>query len=136
MPELLSARRLSACGRLMSIVPLAALLQAPLVCILHVDRRLDTAAVARLVNVPPQHLRLARVAELVPEFGFSAGSVGPWALRRPHETRVLVDRELLELDVAGILVGAGALDAHISIPPHHLVGACRATVGDIHRSDE
>lgn len=111
--------------------------QAPLVCILHVDRKLDLPAVAALVGVKrnsQQSLRLAHGSELVPLFGFPAGAVGPWGLRSPRETRVVLDEELLQLDGDGVLVGAGMVDLHLAVPPQCIVDACGATVGHIHQT--
>jgi prolyl-tRNA editing enzyme YbaK/EbsC (Cys-tRNA(Pro) deacylase) len=106
------------------------------VCILQGDRKLDLSAVAALLGVnrkSHQSLRLAHGSELVPLFGFPAGTLGPWGLRSPRETRVVLDEELLQLHGGGVLVGAGAVDVHLAVPPQCIVDACGATVGHIHK---
>ena len=67
----------------------------PLVAILHLHRNIDLARLQQLLQLPLNHrLRLAQHTELLEDFGFPAGSVGPFGLRRQGETTVVVDEEV------------------------------------------
>jgi prolyl-tRNA editing enzyme YbaK/EbsC (Cys-tRNA(Pro) deacylase) len=104
------------------------------VCILDLKHKLDLTAVGREVfGVSRQKLRMALDGELVAEFGYSHGGVGPFGLRDPH-TVVVMDEGVLE-EGGVVLLGAGAADTHIAISPAEVVRACKARVACVRKKD-
>lgn len=89
------------------------------------DGRADEGLLA--AAVPAEHVRVARVPEVLEATGFEPGGVAPF----PHRAvaRVLIDRSLL--GYGEVWIGAGT-DAHLAVlPPVELVRVSGAAPVDL-----
>jgi Cys-tRNA(Pro) deacylase len=100
---------------------------APVVVLVPGDRRVDSAAVARLTGA--RRAAIAKPAEVVAATGFQPGGVAPFPLPRVHG--VIVERTLLRHPV--VWVGAGSPRHLVRLAPMELVRLARGRVDDVVR---
>ena len=100
---------------------------APVVVLVPGDRRVDSAAVARLTGA--RRAGIAKPDEVVAATGFEPGGVAPFPLPRVHE--VIVERTLLRHPV--VWAGAGSPRHLVRLAPMELVRLARGRIDDVVR---
>jgi prolyl-tRNA editing enzyme YbaK/EbsC (Cys-tRNA(Pro) deacylase) len=100
---------------------------APAVVLAPGDRRVDSAAVARVTSA--RRAAIARPEEVVAVTGFTPGSVAPFPL--PEVQMMLLERTLLRHHV--VWAGAGSVRHLVRLSPTELLRLSRGRVEDLVR---